>query len=390
METYFKTTGLDVGYDGSVLIHNINLGIEKGKILTFIGPNGAGKSTILKSITGQLSALKGTVWIDQEEISKWSAKKMARKVAVALTEHTAPDLMTCSEVVATGRYPYTGLIGTFAKKDWEAVRSALECVHAEELADREFAVLSDGQKQRVLLARAICQETEVIVLDEPTAYLDLRHKIELLNLLRRMTREKQTTVIMSLHEIDLATKVSDSLVLVKENKIDAFGTPEELLQNGKMERLYEIQNGFFHSYFGSVELKKPEGEPRIFVAGGGGSGIPFYRLLQKKEIPFAAGILFEHDVEFQVANALSDYVISVPAFEPMREEHFEKASKQLLKCGTVLDCQPPEGSLNQMNRRLIQFAQQHQIPVVQKIEGEIRYEKDSTKSHDNGSAEWKR
>ena len=165
--------------------------------------------------------------------------------------------MTCGEVVAAGRYPYTNALGRLTAADREIVRQSLERVHALELEDRDFSTLSDGQRQRVMLARALCQEPEVIVLDEPTAYLDIRHKIELLDILREMAREKGITVVMSLHEIDLATKISDYLICVKGDAIDRFGPPEEIFAPETIDRLYGIRHGSYNLLFGSVELTRP-------------------------------------------------------------------------------------------------------------------------------------
>lgn len=364
MDRYFETHDLAVGYHGKILIHDINVEIEKGKILTLIGPNGAGKSTILKSITKHLATIAGTVCIDSQEIGKWSVKEMARQVAVVLTQRIQPELMTCAEVVAMGRYPYTNMLGHLTPRDREVVQEALERVHGTELADQDFMTLSDGQKQRIMLARAICQEPEVIILDEPTAYLDIRHKIELLDILRQMAREKKITVIMSLHEIDLATKISDYLLCVKGETIAAFGPPEEILKADTIKNLYDLDKGSYNLLFGSVELARPKGKPSTFVVAGGGFGIPCYRALQRKNVPFATGVLYENDVDFPVAKELSNHVISAQAFEPMEEEQFRKAAELLLTCTQVIDAGAPVGSLNGFNRRLLALAREKKIPVL--------------------------
>lgn len=363
MPHYFETKDLAVGYNGKILIHDINIQIERGKILTLIGPNGAGKSTILKSITRHLAKIHGTVHIGENEISTWQPKEMARQVAVVLTDRIRPELMTCAEVVAMGRYPYTNLLGRLTPEDKRIVRDALERVHALDLAAQDFATLSDGQRQRIMLARAICQEPEIIVLDEPTAYLDIRHKIELLDILREMAHEKGITVIMSLHEIDLATKISDYLICVKGETIAAFGKPEEILRQNAIEELYDMQNGSYNLLFGSVELTKAKGEPKVFVIAGSGYGIDCYRTLQKQQIPFAAGILYENDVDAQVARELSDHVILAPAFEPMNEQHYEQAAEVLSHCEMVIDAGTPIGSLNQMNGKLLTLAREKNIPI---------------------------
>lgn len=363
---YFETKDLAVGYNGSILIHDINIQIEKGKILTLIGPNGAGKSTILKTITKRLAKIRGTVHIGQNEITAWAPKNMAREVAVVLTDRIRPELMTCAEVVALGRYPYTNLLGKLTPEDKEKVHRALQQVHGLDLANQEFTTLSDGQRQRILLARAICQEPEIIVLDEPTAYLDIRHKIELLDILRQMAQEQGITVIMSLHEIDLAMKISDYLLCVKGETIHAFGKPEEILYNHSIEELYDIERGSYNLLFGSAELTKPEGEPEVFVIAGGGHGAGIYRTLQRKQIPFATGVLFENDVDYQIARELSDYVVTAPAFEPMGETHYAQAAQLLLRCKTVLDAGTEIGTLNRINGRLLELAQKNGIPIYRK------------------------
>lgn len=364
MNDYFKTIDLNVGYNGNVLIHDINIAVERGTILTLIGPNGAGKSTILKSITRHLAKISGTVYIDGHEIYDWAPKEMAKKVAVMLTDRIRPELMTCEEVVSMGRYPYTNAVGKMTPKDKAIVQDALERVHAIELADRDFMTLSDGQKQRIMLARAICQEPEVIVLDEPTAYLDIRHKIELLDILREMAHQRGITVIMSLHEIDLATKISDYLLCVKGDIIADFGRPEDIFEDGAIEKLYDIAHGSYNLLFGSVELTKPQGEPQYFVLAGGGHGMECYRALQKRQIPFATGILFDNDVDFQVAQVLSDHVVSTSAFEPISETVIQQAARLLAECAAVIDAGTPIGTYNQANAQLLKLAQERNIPIL--------------------------
>ena len=363
---YFKTEDLAVGYDGAALIRDINISLERGKILTLIGPNGAGKSTVLKSMARQLSPICGAVYINKREISSMTPRQLSREMSVVLTERVRSELLTCAEVVAMGRYPYTDMFGRLSAGDKAAVKDALLKVRASELADKDFFTLSDGQKQRIMLARAICQEPKVMLLDEPTAYLDIRYKIELLEILREMARSG-VTVIMSLHEIDLAVKASDYLVCLKGDKIEAFGSPEDILGDDTIERLYDLEKGSYDLLFGSVELKKPKGAPRVFVVSGAGRGIPFYRALQKRGIPFATGVLFENDVDMYAAKRLSDCIISAPAFELVSEERFNKAADVLLKCSAVIDAGTPVGTFNLPNARLVELAGKRGMPIYKSI-----------------------
>ena len=368
MSAHFSTQNLAVGYKQKILIGGIDLTLSPGKILTLIGPNGAGKSTILKTITRQLKPIRGTVFIGETPIQGISNRDFAKKTAVVLTERVHPELMSCADVVAMGRYPYTDMFGKLTVHDKEVVRKSLEQVHALDLAGRDFSTLSDGQRQRILLARAICQEPEIIVLDEPTAYLDIHYKIELLDILRKMAREQGTTVIMSLHEVDLAMKISDEILCLDGEKITAYGTPETIFSEHAVEKLYNISSGSYNSLFGSIELPKPVGEPLVFVLAGNGKGTALFRALQKKGIPFAAGILFENDVDCQTADALSERVIKNPAFEPVSEETLAKAKELLLRCSFVLDAGTEIRTLNRANAELLEYARAKGIPVCSDIE----------------------
>ena len=354
---YFQTSQLTVGYDGKPLIRDITIDIAKGEIVTLIGPNGAGKSTILKSITRQLKAIGGTVAIDGQSLSGLSYKELATRMAVVLTERMKPELMTCRDIVATGRYPYTGRLGLLTKRDEEKVSEAMEIVHALELSHRDFNAVSDGQRQRILLARAICQEPEIIILDEPTSYLDIRHKLELLSILRGMAKEKGITVIMSLHEIDLAQKVSDKILCVKGETIDTYGAPEQVFEEANIRALYDIEQGFYDPCFGSVELPRPEGDAQVMVISSSGRGIPVYRALQKDNIPFCAGILYTNDLDYRLARLLAAEVIEEKPFVEISDGALNRALSMVRRCRIVIDAGVEFGVCNQKMRALLDEAE---------------------------------
>lgn len=232
------------------------------------------------------------------------------------------------------------------REDEEKVEKAMRAVHAEELGGRDFNAISDGQRQRVLLARAICQEPEVIILDEPTSFLDIRHKLELLAILRRMAKEKGITVIMSLHEIDLAQKISDKIICVKGDAISHFGAPETIFREDIIRELYEIDNGSFDPCFGSIELPRPEGTPRVFVLAGGGTGIPVFRKLQKENVPFAAGVLYTNDIDYQLARILAMETVTEAPFQEISDEAFARACELMKSCERVIDTGVPVGMCN--------------------------------------------
>lgn len=353
---YIYTDHMTVGYNGRPLIRDIEIKVRRGEILTLIGPNGAGKSTILKSITRQLSVIGGTVYLEQKNMLGMSDKELSRKLSVVMTDRIQPELMTCEDVVAAGRYPYTGRLGILSDNDRKIVRESMELVHAAELCDCDFTQISDGQRQRVLLAKAICQEPEIIILDEPTSFLDIRHKLELLAILKKLVREKQIAVIMSLHELDLAQKISDTVICVHGDKIDKYGTPEEIFTDSYIRKLYGLTSGSYNADFGCLEMERSHGKPEIFVVGGNGSGIPQYRRLARNGIPFAAGILHKNDVDYEVARALAEEVIAEKPFEPISGESYQKALAVMKNCRRVLCCLQEFGTINQKNRELVREA----------------------------------
>lgn len=361
---YFQTKDLSVGYDGNTLIHDISIGIKRGEIVTLIGPNGSGKSTILKSITRQLQLISGTVYLAGKDLSKLAHRELSTQMAVVLTERMKPELMTCHDVVATGRYPYTGRLGILSKEDERKVEECMELVHASELGPRDFNAISDGQRQRVLLARAICQEPDIIILDEPTSFLDIRHKLELLSILRGMAKEKGITVIMSLHEIDLAQKISDKIICVKGEVISHYGEPDDIFKSDIIRELYEIDNGFFDPRFGSIELPRPRGTPEVFVISACGNGIPVYRQLQKCSTPFAAGIIYRNDMDYELAKLLAAEVISEEPFQEISEETYQRALTVMGRCERIIVTDVPVGMCNRRVKDLIEEARKRGALVL--------------------------
>lgn len=369
-----RTENLSVGYGKKVLLTDVELEVRTGSVLTLIGPNGSGKSTILKTLTRQLKAMGGRIllwggreegrekdreirdnemWLDMKDMS---GEEIAKSLAMVMTERPTPELMTCREVVGTGRYPYVGMLGILGGEDWRKVDEALHIVGAMEVAERSFYEISDGQRQRVMLARALCQEPEVLVLDEPTSYLDMRYKLDILETIRRLSKERGIAVVMSLHELDLAMKISDRIACVDGEKVTKQGTPEEIFQGGYIQELYGVSEECFNPLTGAMYPKATKGLPKCFVIGGGGYGIPVYYRLFREGIPFSAGILFENDLEMDAARACACEVISVGAFEGMDEKAREKAYERINACDVVLCPLKEFGPLNEANKELMEYA----------------------------------
>ena len=208
----------------------------------------------MKTIIGQLSKVSGTVFLDGKAMEAHSRNEIARRMAILMTARREPELMPCRDVVGTGRYPYTGKLGILTSEDRAIVERSLVQVGGLDFADRPFANISDGQRQRILLARALCQEPEIIVLDEPTSFLDIRYKLELLTVLKRMVRENDLAVLLSLHELELAERISDTVVCVAGDRIDRIGPPEEIFTRAYIAKLYRMEHGKYDPCFDSLEF----------------------------------------------------------------------------------------------------------------------------------------
>ena len=254
MDNFLSLCRLSVGYPDRTVLQNIDLEIARGEILAVIGPNGAGKSTLLKSISGQLPLLGGSVVLQGEDMTGCSAMERARKMALVLTEHIRPEYMTCREVVSAGRYPYTGRMGILQPRDREIVEESMARMKVTELSERDFNAISDGQKQRVLVARAIAQDTPVLLLDEPTSYLDLRYRTELMETLKELAQEGRT-IMMSLHEIDLALEVSDRILCVQEGQSVWCGSPREVLGQDLIRDLFGMPEEMYEKLFGETKRR---------------------------------------------------------------------------------------------------------------------------------------
>ncbi len=363
MEVLLSSRDMSVGYEKKVVVDGITFTVRPGEILTLIGANGSGKSTILKTITSLLPVVSGNVYIDDKDMAMLSQHDIAQVISAMYTSRLTSERMTCYEVVATGRYPYTGRFGILSEDDRRIVWEAMEMAAVTHLAETDFNLISDGQRQIVMLARALAQQPLILVLDEPTSFLDINNKLRLLSLLRKLSTEKGIGVVQSLHELDLAQRFSDKLLCIKNGKADRFGTPDEIFSGEYISRLYDIDKGVFIPEFGICESEKPSGIPEIFVIGGGGAGIPVYRELARQGTPFIAGIIFENDIDYPIAKALAAAVISEKAFEPIGLSALNKAEKIITHCKRIICTRKSFGGLDDPIVDLIGYAEDNGIHI---------------------------
>ena len=295
------TKNLCIGYHGRAnnLINRveakkiagpINLELYAGKLVCLLGANGAGKSTLIKTLSGIQVPLSGQVFIEDKPISKLSPQELATKLSLVLTETVRSWNLDVYSLISLGRFPYTGWLGNLSDEDLAIINFAIEAVNLLDFINRKVDELSDGEKQRVMLARALVQDTGLIILDEPTAHLDIPNRISLMGLLHTLSREQHKAILISTHELDLALQIADEIWLFDGNGNLITGTPEELVMNDHFSSVFDKQGTLYDKSTGVFKMNAPTG-PVIEMLG---DGIPAfwtrralerigYRVSQKSE-----------------------------------------------------------------------------------------------------------
>ena len=273
------TQNLEIGYVNgkparNVVGSNLNLHLFQGEFVCLVGPNGAGKSTLLRTLTGLLPSLGGEVLLGDKKLAEFTRKELASEISVVLTSPIEVGAMTVNELVAMGRFPFTGLFDRMSDKDWEVVQHSLELVGLTGFEERMVHKLSDGERQKVMIARAMAQESRILVLDEPTAYLDLPGRVSVMNLLHELSRQHGKTVLTSTHDLDLAMRSADRFWLMSPDGKIISGAPEDLVLSGDFQQVFardqisfDVMNGQF-SVAGSNEgavCLQGEGEVKVWT-----------------------------------------------------------------------------------------------------------------------------
>jgi iron complex transport system ATP-binding protein len=263
----FAARQLTLAYDERVVIQGLDWIVPPGKISVIVGANACGKSTLLRAMSRLLKPRQGQVILDGKAVHKIPAKQLARQLGLLPQSPIAPEGITVADLVGRGRHPHRRLLGGWSKEDTEAVAAALDATATAELADRPVDELSGGQRQRVWIAMALTQQTDILLLDEPTTFLDLNHQVEILDLLADLNRQRRTTIVMVLHDLNLAARYCDQLVAVAEGKVYAAGPPEDVLTAETVRRVFNLESRIISDPVSGKPLVLPIGRHRTSLPG---------------------------------------------------------------------------------------------------------------------------
>ncbi len=285
MTASLRTQSLVVGFTApgrapAVVAGPIDVELRPGELACLVGPNGAGKSTLLRTLAGMQAPLQGHVRLNGDDLQRLRPTTLARRLAVVLTERVDVGNLSAFALTALGRHPYTDWTGALSANDETVVRRALAGVGAAGLAARPVSELSDGERQKVMIARALAQEPEVLILDEPTAFLDLPRRVEILQLLHRLARETRTAIVLSTHDLDLALRVADRLWLMPSNGALLTGLPEQLALNGSLAAAFQGEGVEFDPALGAFRIQRQPCGP-IGLAGEGAAALWTARALER-------------------------------------------------------------------------------------------------------------
>lgn len=254
-KTILSTKELAIGYGSKIVAKDIDFVLEPGVLCGIVGVNGIGKSTLLRTLGRFQPKLSGSIQLEGKSVEDHSPSDLSKKLSVVLTEPPASKNLTVGELIALGRHPYTNWLGTLSPEDQKQVQDSLDTFLLNDLKHRKCHELSDGQLQRVLIARAMAQDTPVIILDEPTTHLDLYHKVQILKMLQQLAHDQQKTILFSTHEIDLAIQLFDK-ILILDGNTNPFGDPCKLIEQKHFERLFPMEMVQFDAKTGSFKITK--------------------------------------------------------------------------------------------------------------------------------------
>ncbi len=369
-----RVEDVDACYGAMQVLASINFAAARGEFLGVIGPNGSGKTTLLRTITRILHPTKGAILIDGRSIYSLGTREFSRRFALVPQDTAINFEFSALDIVLMGRNPYLNRWEIEGHRDIEIAKRCMELTNCWHLADRPITELSGGEKQLVVIARALTQEPDVLLLDEPTSHLDINYQIAIMDLLKRLTTQKRLIVIAVIHDLNLAALYCDRLLLLHRGKIVAIGTPDQVLTPDNIKATFGadvivskhvITN---HCHISpvpaSVTLQNVENDhATIHLICGGGTGAPLMHLLSVKGYKVTAGVLNMLDTDYEMAQLLRLRVVREAPFSPIGEKAFRELLSLIRGVDVVIVCDTPIGMGNLMNLKAATAASEMDKPV---------------------------
>ncbi|MDD4334184.1 MAG: heme ABC transporter ATP-binding protein [Desulfotomaculaceae bacterium] len=385
MAMILKINDIECSYGTVKVLNGLTFSVGSGSFTGIIGPNGSGKSTLLKSLSRVLKPVKGTVLLDGRALYRMDPQEVAQKMAVVPQETAVNFSFTVKDIVIMGRSPHLGRFQSEGEKDFATARQAMALTDTLHLADRLITAVSGGERQRVIIAKALTQEPEIILLDEPTSHLDINHQIEILSLLQRLNRENNLTIISVFHDLNLAAQYCDSLILMNKGTVFTVGEPAEVLTAGNIKEVYgAVVLVRKHPVTGrpSIILMARDSQigskiGRVHVVCGGGAGASLLGLLAGQGYAVSAGVLNAGDVDWETAGFLDISMVDEIPFLPVSEQSHQKNIKLLADADVCILANIPFGWGNLKNLEAVSFALEQTKPVLIIEEQDIK-ERDFT------------
>ena len=357
-----KIQDLEVAYGDKKIINGLSFSVYEGEFIGVIGPNGTGKSTLVKAITDLIPKCSGAIRILDHENTSIPKKELAKLVAVVPQEFNIEYDFTNQDIVMMGRNPHIDRKHKKSSKDFEIVREAMEMTNTWHFKDALFNELSGGERQRVIVARAIAQQAKLILLDEPTSHLDLHHQLEIMELIHRLKESSGITIVAILHDINLAARFSDRLILLNKGKVLVEGSPEKVIREEYLSQLYKMEMIIRENkIIGKREIvplrvikeKVDKQDTKVHILCGGGSGEEILEKFNSLGMTLSAGILNKGDSDWEVCRILNIPVVDAPPFSAMTKEQGQLNLEMLNEAEYVLVTNMPYGNGNLINLEIL-------------------------------------
>ena len=376
MPSIVRMEAVDFSYRERPIFSGLNLSLEEGEVLGLIGPNSSGKTTLLKLVNGLLHPQQGRVLLEGKDLKDFSRSQVARRMAVVPQEMEVPFAFTAGEIVLMGRAPYLGRFGWEKRKDLDIAREGMGLAGTAELEDRPFLELSQGEKQRVLIARALAQEPRLILLDEPTSHLDINHQVEIHELIRRLNEEKRLTVLTISHDLNLAAEYCHRIVLLHRGSIYAAGTPSEVLTERNIRRVYEttviveknpLTGAPRVTPVGKSKMEKGEGQKAVHLICGEGSGADSARRLLLRGHRVSMGALNIGDTDQKIGKTLNLPMALEKPFSSISQRAFADTLKLIERADLVVleRFHIGKGNLPNLEAALAALAKKKRVVVLE-------------------------